>query len=200
MALQLNIAATDALLAGITAASMPLDPADINGSIIDAALVIGRATFAMPQVFLMGSNVWGAIGKAVDTDGRPLFPTYSPMNPVGSFRLTDANGAVRDLGWAVDWSMNPDSAVVGLRDAFRTWRGPMQTLTVDVPRLLGRDVAVFEFAAMGVTDNRGLVELLLTGGVAPTGAQRTERTERTDDERTATRSTRSTSKSSDSGS
>jgi len=203
MALQLNIAATDALLAGITAASMPLDPADINGSIIDAALVIGRATYAMPQVFLMGSNVWGAIGKAVDTDGRPLFPTYSPMNPVGSFRLTDANGAVRDLGWAVDWSMNPDSAVVGLRDAFRTWRGPMQTLTVDVPRLLGRDVAVFEFAAMGVTDNRGLVELLLTGGVAPTGAQRTERTERTertDDERTATRSTRSTSKSSDSGS
>jgi hypothetical protein len=83
------------------------------------------------------------------------------MNPVGSFRLTDDAGAVRDLGWRVDPSMDPNLAIVGLRDAFRTWRSPMRTLSVDVPRLLGRDVAVFEFAAYGVTDARGLVKMTL---------------------------------------
>lgn len=174
MALQLNMAANALLMSGVTQTS-PLSAADINGSIIDAALIIGAGTFSMPQVFLMGRNVWAAIGKATDTSDRPLFPTYSPMNPVGSFRLTDDGGAVRDLGWAVDWSMDPNTAIVGLRDAFRSWRGPMQTLTVDVPRLLGRDVAVFEFAAMGVTDARGLVKMTLGALAADTDTATTSR-------------------------
>lgn len=171
MALQLNMSANVALLAGATATA-PLDPADVNGSVIDAAMAIGTGTYSMPQVFLLGANVWAAIGKAVDQAGRPLFPTYSPMNPVGSFQLADASGAVRDLGWAVDWSMNPDVAIVGLRDAFRTWRGSMQTLSADVPRLLGRDVAVFEFAAMGVVDARGLVKMTLTGATTASSSRR----------------------------
>lgn len=160
MALQINMAAGTALIAGATVTS-PLSAADINGSIIDAAVILGQATFSFPQVFLMGANVWAAIGKATDDAGRPLFPTYSPMNPVGSFNLTDGAGTVRDLGWAVDWSIDPNTAILGLRDAFRTWRGPMQTLTADVPRLIGRDVAVFEFVAMGVMDARGLVKMTL---------------------------------------
>jgi phage head maturation protease len=158
MGLQMNIAAGASVLAAATTSS-PLDPDDINGSIIDAALIIGNATFSFPQVLLLGSAVWAMVGKAVDNAGRPLFPTYSPMNPVGSFNLTDAGGAVRDLRFAVDWSIDPDTAVLGLRDAWRSWRSPMRTLTADVPRLLGRDVAVFEFVAMGATDGRGLVKL-----------------------------------------
>ena len=161
MGLQLNMAAGASVLAAATTTS-PLDPADINGSIIDAALVLGNATYSFPQVLLLGSAVWATIGKAVDNAGRPLFPTYSPMNPVGSFNLTDANGTVRDLRFAVDWSIDPDTAVLGLRDAWRSWRSPMRTLTADVPRLLGRDVAVFEFVAMGATDARGLVKLVST--------------------------------------
>ena len=172
MALQLNLSASAALLAGATVTS-PVDPADLNGTIIDAAAVILTATYAFPQVMVMGIDWWKALGKAEDSTGRPLFPTLSPFNPVGSFGVTDGNGNVRGLDYAVDPSMPPDSAVVGLRDAFRTWVSPMRTLSVDVPRLLGRDVAVFEFAALGVTDTRGLVELTGTFPlVAGTTAQR----------------------------
>jgi hypothetical protein len=50
----------------------------------------------------------------------------------------------------------------------------MMTLTADVPRLIGRDVAVFEFVAMGVMDARGLVKMTLgaplgTSQAAPYG-------------------------------
>ena len=48
----------------------------------------------------------------------------------------------------------------------------MRTLSADVPRVLGRDVAVFEFAAFGVTDTRGLVKMTLGATATASGSGR----------------------------
>ena len=172
MALAINVDAVANLITGTTATS-PVDPADLNGTFVDAAVVVLSATYSFPTALVMGVNFWAAMGKATGTDGRPLFPHLSPVNPVGSFALDDGNGNVRGLDYAVDPSMDPNTAILGLRDAFRTWESPMRTLSVDVPRLLGRDVAVFEFVAFGVTDGRGLVKL---SGTFPAAARTTSRT------------------------
>ena len=162
MALQLNQSANAALLTGTTATvPAPTDPTDYNAWFIDAAAAILAATYRFPNVALLGTDWWVEMGKATGTDGRPLFPHLSPVNPVGTFAVNDGTGNVRGLDYAVDPSMPPGTAIVGVREAFRTWTSPMRTLSVDVPRLLGRDVAVFQFAAYGVTDARGLVELTL---------------------------------------
>ena len=160
MALQVNLAAGVAVIAGTTAV-VPVDPTDLNATFIDAAAAILAGTFSFPQVALLGLNWWTTMGKTLGLDGRPLFPTLSPVNPVGSFNVVEAGGNVRGLTYAVDPSIDPDIAIVGLRNAFRTLKSPLRTLSADVPRLLGRDVAVFEFAAMGVLDGRGLVKMEL---------------------------------------
>ena len=132
-----------------------------DGVVIDGAALILAALKRLPEVLLMSVNLWKALGKAKDTTGRPLYPGISPMNPVGSFTVTDTGGNIRSLDYVVEPAI-PGGAggiggILGVRDAFRTYTGAIGTLTADVPSKLGRDYAVYEFAAMGALDTRGLV-------------------------------------------
>jgi hypothetical protein len=167
----------DAAAAVVAAAvpTMPLSAADINGSFVDAAARLLQTTLSFPQVLVMGVDAWSTMAKAVDTAGRPLFPTVSPVNPVGSFNITQSDGNVRGLAYWVDPLMAPGAAVLGVVDAFVTLAGPVGTLTVDVPAVLGRDVAVYQFAAMGATDPRGLVGLTLGALAADTASGSTRK-------------------------
>ena len=147
-----------ALIAGATAGgAWPTDPKLINAALVGAAVDIMAATYSAPQVAVLGVNAWAQMGNAVDTEGRPVFPTVSPTNPVGSFDLTTPSGQVRGLAYTstrpwpptLCWSVSatPPSPMLG----------PVGTLSADVPLKLGRDVAVYRFAAFGVVDARGLI-------------------------------------------
>jgi Caudovirus prohead serine protease len=173
MAVQIETDAAAAVLAGATNAT-PITGATLNEAIVDASAAVFTRTFQLPTVAVLGVNLWIGMGKAEGTDGRPLFPGVSPANPVGSFSVTTPGGQVRGLTYYVSPSMNPDSGVIGITDAFRTRLGPIGTLSADVPSKLGRDVAVYRFATMGVTDTRGLQELnyTATGTTATTGGRR----------------------------
>ena len=150
-----------AALVAAAVPALPLSAADLNGSMVDATVALLNKSLRFPEVMVLGTNVWAAMGKAVDTAGRPLFPGLSPWNPVGDFSLVDATGNVRGLGYYVDPMLPAGDAVIGVREAFTTLLGSVGTLTADVPEVLGRDVAVFRFAAYGATDPRGLVGLTL---------------------------------------
>lgn len=165
MAVNVDVDVATALAAAV-APTLTLDAADLNGSLIDAAVALLSTSFRFAEVMVLGVDVWAAMGKAIGTDGRPLFPTISPWNPVGTFNVTDGQGNVRGLGYYVDPNYPPDQAVLGIREAWVTMLGPVGTLSSDVPSLLGRDVAVFRFAAFGPTDTRGLVGLTLSGATA----------------------------------
>lgn len=169
MAGAVNAAALDMVLRGATAGpAWPAAATGINQAFVDAAVLILNALKRFPEVAILSSAAWAAMGGAVDTDGRPIFPTVGLWNPVGTLDVTVGTGNVRGLTYYVDPSVNSAVtwAVVGVRDAFLSMQGPIGTLTADVPAKLGRDVAVYRFASMGILDQTGLIRI----GAAPVAA------------------------------
>jgi hypothetical protein len=120
-----------------------------------------------PEVVVVGVDLWEVLATAVGTDGRPLYPSLNPMNAHGTISLARNDGQVRDVTLAVDAMLEPGVGLMGTRDAFCSWIGPLGTLAADVPSKLGRDVAVYVEAAFGATDARGLVKLTAPAAVAP---------------------------------
>ena len=131
---------------------------------MDATVLLLTATLSWPQVLLLSVPAWADMAKATGGDDRPLFPTLSPVNPVGSVDLTAPDGQVRGIAYMVEPALGVGKvAILGLADTARSFLGPVGTLTADRPQQLGRDVAVYQFGAFGVVDARGLVRI----GAAP---------------------------------
>jgi len=157
--------------AAVLAASDDTHPAqEVNATgqahvdaFIDAAALLLKAPTIQspPEVLGMSVDMWVLLAKAKDTTGRPLFPALGPMNAHGQMSLTNTDtGQVMDLAYAIIPSWTGKVAVMGVRDAFRTMVGPMNTMQADVPETLSRDYAVYEFAAHGPVDTAGLVKIV----------------------------------------
>lgn len=166
LAKALNAHAAGLLIAGATVNNaVQVTAAEPHKAFTAAAKAILTHLRRMPNVAVLGVDLWETLANAVDANKRPLFPALNPSNPVGSVSLTDTDGQVMNLRYYVDPDLPPADGIVGVSDAFVTALGGVDTLSVDVPRLLGRDVAVFQFAAAGVTDAAGLVRI--TTGTVP---------------------------------
>ena len=165
MGLQLETDVVAAVLAAAddvhAAVELPNTAVDFQDAFVDAsALILGSAGLGrMGEVAVLNIPMWVKLAKAKDSTGRPLFPGVSMTNPQGSMDLTTTTGEVRSLQWFVAPKMATTraKAVVGIRDAFRTMIGAPQTLQADVPSTLQHERAVFQFAAFGKVDARGLV-------------------------------------------
>jgi hypothetical protein len=164
MALELEEAVVASVLAAAddvhTAVELSNTAIEYQDAFIDAAaLILGSAGIQqLPTVAVLNVPMWVLLGKAKDSTGRPLFPGLNPMNPQGSFDITQGTGEVRSLRYFVSPKMATANAkaVVGVPDAFRTMIGPIQTMQNDVPETLTQEHAVFQFAAFGKVDARGL--------------------------------------------
>lgn len=110
------------------------------------------------EVVGLSIPLWKALGKAKDADDRYMFPDIAGMNVVGTFDATSPQGQIRRISYYVEpaWGNTDIKGVVGIRDAFRTITGPVQTITADVPTELSRDIAVYQYAAHGKADAAGL--------------------------------------------
>jgi hypothetical protein len=126
--------------------------------IIDACGDMMNVLGQPPEVVAMSIALWKAIGKAKDGDLRYMFPDFGPMNTVGTFSANTPSGVIRDVSFYVEpaWGTSTIQGVIGVRDAFRTLTGPIQTITADVPAELSRDIAVYQYAAHGKADATGL--------------------------------------------
>lgn len=140
-------AATGALGAavpiGLTAPGWNAALADVVASILTTSRI-------MPDTFVMSVDMWANFAGAADSDGRPLFPNASPVNPLGSTSFDSTSGNVRGMTFVVDPAMPVNKGVIGARVAFTSLLGPVQTLSADNVAKLGRDYAVFRFAAFMV--------------------------------------------------
>jgi hypothetical protein len=125
---------------GLTAVNWAPALADVVASIVSTARV-------MPDTFAVSTDMWANFAGATDSEGRPLFPNASPMNPVGRTSLDSQNGDVRGLTLVVDPSLPQNRGVLANRAAFTSLLGPVQTLSGDNVAKLGRDLAVFRYAA-----------------------------------------------------
>lgn len=160
------------LLAAITQEQgLARDVTAINASLAAAAATVFRARRgAVPNVFVAGLGVWEFLAGASDADGRPLFPNVNGANPVGTLSFTDPQGNVRGLSFYASATLPDAKAIMGWKRAATTWLGPVQTMSADMPSVLGRDVAVYQFGAFACRRPDALVELTLA---APVGAART---------------------------
>jgi hypothetical protein len=148
-----------AQLAAGTTLTQNISSADPNTGFIAATAQILTGIMRYPDVVVLSVAMWQALGNAKGTDGRPLYPGLSPMNPLGSFDLANGNGNIRGVTYAVAPLLAAGSGYLGVKEAFRSYLGPVGTLSAVVPSTLGRDTAVYQYGAMGVTDARGIVKL-----------------------------------------
>jgi HK97 family phage major capsid protein len=123
------------------------DPTGWNAALANVVAGILTTSRLMPDTFVMGTDMWAAFAGATDPDGRPLFPNASPMNPLGQTSLDSTAGNVRGMTFVVDPMMPPDTGIIGARSAMTSLLGSVQTLSGDNVAKLGRDYAVFRFAA-----------------------------------------------------
>jgi len=140
-----------------------VDADSFDELVIDASGAFMAATALRRPAELMALSVdlWKALGKAKDTEGRPLYPSINPMNANGTFTATTTAGSISSIAWYVEPDLGAGiKGVIGVREAFVTALGPIGTMTADVPAKLGRDVAMYQEAAFGAADASGLVQIV----------------------------------------
>jgi HK97 family phage major capsid protein len=173
-AVQMSIQLEHDVAAAVVAAAPvgPVWPAtqiDLADPIIKASAAFLGALGRPAEVVVMSVDVWQEFGLVKDTTGRYLFPNLGPMNAAGTFDAVTTAGTVRGLSYYVSNQMPAATAVVGVRDSFVTMLGAMGVLgPVDNVANAGRDVGVYEFAAFGATDTRGLAKIT---GTLPTPSE-----------------------------
>lgn len=131
---------------------------EITTAFVNAAALIFAAN-GVPNTVVLGMNAWKAIAGAVDSDGRPIYPNASPMNPAGSSALDTRTGDVRGLSFVVDPWLGTNLAIVGWDQAFTSLLGGVQTMSANNPSKLGTDYAVYEFAAFAARKPNALVQI-----------------------------------------
>lgn len=140
-----------------------VDAATFDELVIDAsaAFMAADALRRPAELIALSVDLWSALGKAKDLDGRPLYPSINPMNSAGTISAASAAGTISDIAWYVEPELGAGvSGVIGVREAFVTALGPVGTMTADVPAKLGRDVAMYQEAAFGASDASGLVQIV----------------------------------------
>lgn len=128
--------------------------------VVDASKIFLAALGRPAEVVALSVGLWGELGKAKDTTGRYMFPDIAAQNAVGTFDLTSAAGQLRRIAYYVEpsWSSG-NKGVIGVREAYRSLRGPLQTLNADTPSTLSHAMAVYFFGAHGAADASGLVQI-----------------------------------------
>lgn len=169
MNLGLNTAAVTKLVAdaavgvsGNTALEY-VDAETFDELVIDASAGFMQASALRrpADMIALSVDLWAALGKAKDLEGRPLYPSINPLNASGVVTARRDEGTMVEVGWYVEPDLGTGiKGVIGVQDAFVSALGPVGTLTADVPSKLGRDVAVYQEAAFGATDASGLVQIV----------------------------------------
>jgi hypothetical protein len=166
MARAVDAAVTASVLTAsiVTNAAIEMGNTDaLIGAAFTAACVPFLTNFGrLPEFALINTPMWTKLANAVDSTGRPLYPTVSPFNPAGSVALTMPDGTVRDLPFRVAPAIGvaTEVAIVGVKEAFVSMTGPLQTVQADVPDTLVHQMAVFQFAAFGALNAGGLQKII----------------------------------------
>jgi hypothetical protein len=151
-------------------AGVATDGADLYAAIIEATAVVGDATGAAPSVIGIGSGAWAEVAGAVDSDGRPVYPPLAPQNAPGAPVGAGAIGGISIAGIpAYRVPGLPARSVVITNGTAARWMedGP-RTLSADDVPLLGRDVAVYGYAAPALFTPAGVVHLALNAAAPVT--------------------------------
>ena len=160
--------AADQLLAGCTQSQVltdPTSPSEWVSDIYDATVtIINNSLGNVPTHLFVSPNMFGYLGKLVDTTGRPLLAPNNPMNAYG--QMTPAQG--QSLGQAfgltvvVDRGFAADTCIVGDPSGYQIWeqqKGAIQAEGNTGVSQLSRTLAFRGYLATKMIDATKFVKL-----------------------------------------
>jgi len=160
--------AADQLLAGCSQSQVltdPTSPAEWVSDIYDATVtIINNSLGNVPTHLFVSPNMFGALGKLVDTTGRPLLAPTMPMNAYGSMNPTQGQslGQAFGLTVVVDRGFAADTVIVGDPSGFQIWeqqKGAIQAEGATGVSQLSRTLAFRGYLATKMVDATKFVKL-----------------------------------------
>ena len=157
-----NVAA-DALLAGQTQTAVltdPTSPAEWVSDIYTAAsTILTNSNGNLPTHLFLAPNMYAALGKLVDTAGRPLFPEIGPMNAFGTASAQSFQGRAFGLITVVDRNFATDTCIVGDPSGFEIFEQQKGALSLESPSTLSRTLSWHGYFATLMIDPTKFVSL-----------------------------------------
>lgn len=157
--------AADQLLAGCSQSAVltdPTSPAEWVSDIYDAAVtIINNSNGNVPTHLFLAPNMFAALGKLVDSTGRPLLAPTMPMNAYGSQTPSAAftNGSAFGLTVVVDRAFASDTCIVGDPSGYIAWEQSKGAISLDNPSNLSRTIAFRGYFATKMVDATKFVKL-----------------------------------------
>jgi len=157
--------AADQLLAGCSQSAVltePTSPSEWVSDIYDAAVtIINNSNGNVPTHLFLSPNMFGYLGKLVDTTGRPLLAPTMPMNAFGSQAPSGAfaNGSAFGLTVVVDRGFAADTVIVGDPSGYQCWEQQKGAIAIDAPSTLSRTIAFRGYFATKMVDATKFVKL-----------------------------------------
>jgi len=157
--------AADQLLAGCSQSAVltdPTSPSEWVSDIYDAAVtIINNSNGNVPTHLFLSPNMFGYLGKLVDTTGRPLLAPTMPMNAFGSQVPSGAfsNGSAFGLQVVVDRGFAADTVIVGDPSGYQIWEQQKGAISIDNPSSLSRTIAFRGYFATKMVDATKFVKL-----------------------------------------
>ena len=157
-----NVAA-DNLLAGVTQSAVLTDPTSPSEWVSDiysaASTILTNSNGNLPTHLFLSPDSYAALGKLVDTTGRPLFPEIGPMNALGTASASTFAGTAFGLTCVVDRNFAAETVIVGDPSGFEIFEQQKGALTLESPSTLSRVLSFHGFFATLMIDNTKFVKL-----------------------------------------
>ena len=157
-----NVAA-DNLLSGQTQTITLTDPTSPSEWVSDiytaASTILTNSNGNLPTHLFLAPNMYAALGKLVDTAGRPLFPEIGPMNALGTASASTFGGRAFGLITVVDRNFATDTCIVGDPSGFEIFEQQKGALTLESPSTLSRTLSWHGFFATLMIDPTKFVSL-----------------------------------------
>jgi HK97 family phage prohead protease len=157
-----NDAVADAVLAATTQTAVltPTSPSEWASDISDACVTILNASNGnKPTTLFLSPNMFGYLSKLVDTTGRPLFSTYSPMNTFGTAVANTFQGTAFGLTVVVDRAFATDTVIVADPSGYFVGEVQKGAISIDNPSTLSRTMAFRGYLAQKMVDATKFVKL-----------------------------------------
>ena len=118
------------------------DPTEWVGWMYDAGEdILGNSNGNLPTHLFLSPDMWAALGKLEDSQGRPLFPQVGPMNAYGQMYPGSSDAVAFGLRVIVDRNFAASTVIVGDPSGYELFEQAKGAITIDNPSELSRTLA-----------------------------------------------------------
>lgn len=126
------------------------DAAATAAALADAAVATYGTAKKLPDTIYCAVNVWGFLAGLTDDDGRPLYPSLSPVNAPGQLDLTSFEGNPMGLRLCVSPAFSDNFFAMGVSRFLEYYEQNKGFISVNVPSVLEQQVAYRGYFATNV--------------------------------------------------